>query len=121
MVHVAEADDGKLIGTRAFIVLFCARTYTNGALMGSTTTVIVRIPTRLKNRLNIPAAATARSRSWVAAHALEVYAEEQEWQVAEIRKGIDDLNAGRIVSHEKVSRGLRSWDKRRTLPPPSCT
>jgi RHH-type transcriptional regulator, rel operon repressor / antitoxin RelB len=89
--------------------------------MGSTTTVTVRIPTRLKNRLNKLADATARSRSWVAAHALELYVEEQEWQVAEIRKGIDDLNAGRVVSHEKVSRWLRSWGKRRKLPPPACT
>jgi RHH-type rel operon transcriptional repressor/antitoxin RelB len=95
--------------------------YTIGALMSSTTTVTVRIPTKLKNRLNKLADATARSRSWVAAHALEVYVEEQEWQVAEIRKGIDDLNAGRVVSHEKVSRWLRSWGKRRKLPPPSCT
>ena len=88
--------------------------------MSSTTTVTVRIPTRLKNRLNKLADATARSRSWVAAHELELYVEEQEWQVAEIRKGIEDLNAGRVVSHEKVSRWLRSWGKRRKLPPPSC-
>ncbi len=88
--------------------------------MSSTTTVTVRIPTKLKNRLNKLADATARSRSWVAAQALEVYVEEQEWQVASIRKGIEDARAGRVVSHEKVARWLRSWGTRRTLPPPSC-
>jgi predicted transcriptional regulator len=88
--------------------------------MGSTTTVTVRIPTRLKNRLNKLADATARSRSWIAAHALEVYVEDQEWQVAAIRRGIEDVRAGRVVSHEKVSRWLRSWGKRRKIAPPSC-
>jgi len=89
--------------------------------MSSTTTVTVRIPIKLKNRLNKLADATARSRSWVAAQALEVYVEEQEWQVASIRKGMEDAEAGRVVSHEKVSRWLRSWGTRRKLPPPSCT
>lgn len=88
--------------------------------MSSTTTVTVRIPTRLKNRLNKLADVTARSRSWIAAHALEVYVEDQEWQVAAIRRGIEDVRAGRVVSHEKVSRWLRSWGKRRKIAPPSC-
>jgi len=88
--------------------------------MGSTTTVTVRIPTRLKNRLNKLADATARSRSWVAAHALELYVEEQGWQVASIRKGIEDARAGWVVSHDKVARWLRSWGTRRKVAPPSC-
>jgi predicted transcriptional regulator len=68
--------------------------------MGNTTTVTVSVPAALKNRLDKLADATARSRSWLAAHALEVYVEDQEWQIATIRKGTKDVHAGRIVSHK---------------------
>ena len=88
--------------------------------MANTTTVTVRVPAALKDRLDRLANATARSRSWLAAHALEVYVKDQEWQLAAIRKGKKDVQVGRIVSHEKTARWLRSWGKKRELPPPSC-
>jgi predicted transcriptional regulator len=88
--------------------------------MGNTTTMTVRVPAALKNRLDKLADATDRSRSWLAAHALEVYVEDQEWQLATIQKGTKDVHAGRIVSHENAARWLRSWGKKRELPPPSC-
>jgi RHH-type rel operon transcriptional repressor/antitoxin RelB len=98
----------------------CANMYTRGSLVSSTTTVTVRIPANLKNRLNKLADATARTRSWLAAHALEVYVEDQEWQIAAIRKGRKDVSAGRVVPHKNVARWLRSWGKKRELSPPSC-
>jgi RHH-type rel operon transcriptional repressor/antitoxin RelB len=101
----------------AAFVLICVQEDTS---MGNTTTVTVRVPTGLKNRLDKLADATARSRSWLAAHALEVYVEDQEWQLATIRKGMKDVQAGRIVSHAKMSRWLRSWGKKHELLPPSC-
>jgi predicted transcriptional regulator len=88
--------------------------------MANTTTMTVRVPAALKNRLDRLADATSRSRSWLAAHALEVYVEDQEWQLATIRKGIKDTREGHVASHEKTSRWLRSWGKKRELPPPSC-
>jgi RHH-type transcriptional regulator, rel operon repressor / antitoxin RelB len=88
--------------------------------VGNTTTVTVRVPAALKNRLDKLADATARSRSWLAAHALQVYVEDQEWQLAIIREGVRDLKAGRTVSHEKAARWLHSWGKKRELPAPSC-
>lgn len=86
--------------------------------MAATTTVTVRIPDKLKKRLNKLADATDRSSSWLAAHALEVYVEDQEWQIATIRQGVKDVQEGRVVSHEKVTRWLRSWGKKRELPVP---
>jgi predicted transcriptional regulator len=88
--------------------------------MGNSATVTVRVPTALKNRLDKLADTTARSRSWLAAHALEVYVEDQEWQIATIRKGKNDVQAGRNVSHEDAARWRRSWGKKRELPAPSC-
>ncbi|HEY6464827.1 MAG TPA: CopG family ribbon-helix-helix protein [Candidatus Acidoferrales bacterium] len=88
--------------------------------MSATTTVTVRIPSRLKKRLGKLADATSRSRSSLAAHALEVYVEEEERHLAAIREGLKDVEDGRVVSHEKVSRWLRSWGKKREFPPPTC-
>ena len=88
--------------------------------MANTTTMTVRVPAALKTRLEKLAGATARSRSWLAARALEVYVEDQEWQLAAIRKGKKDVRDGRVASHEKAARWLRSWGKKRELPRPSC-
>jgi RHH-type transcriptional regulator, rel operon repressor / antitoxin RelB len=88
--------------------------------VANTTTMTVRVPATLKNRLDKLADATARSRSWLAAHALDVYVQDQEWQIATIRKGKKDANAGHLVPHDKAERWLRSWGKKRELPPPSC-
>jgi predicted transcriptional regulator len=40
-------------------------------------------------------------------------------KLAAIRKGKKDVQAGRIVSHKKTARWLRSWGKKRELSPPS--
>jgi predicted transcriptional regulator len=39
--------------------------------------------------------------------------------LAAIRKGKKDVQAGRVVSHEKTARWLRSWGNKRELLPPS--
>jgi predicted transcriptional regulator len=88
--------------------------------MPESTTVTIRIPKTLKTRLTRLASATERSSSWLAAHALQVYVQDQEWQIATIRKGKKDLQEGRTVSHEKVDRWLRSWGTKREEPAPSC-
>src|SRR5258708_30720096 len=88
--------------------------------MGNTPTVTVRVAAALKNRLDKLADATARSRSWLAAHALEGYVEDQERQLAIIRKGKKDVQADRVISHEKTARWLRSWGKNHEWPGPAC-
>jgi predicted transcriptional regulator len=35
--------------------------------------------------------------------------EFEEWQLAEIRAGIEELDRGEWVSHEDVSKWMRSW------------
>ena len=37
--------------------------------------------------------------------------EAEDWQITEINAGLKDLGTGDIVSHKKVSKWLRSWDK----------
>lgn len=88
--------------------------------MGQTSTFTVRVPADLRKRLDDLAKAADRSRSWLTADALRKYVDEQQWQLAEIEEGLHDADAGRVVSNEKVDRWLKSWGKKRRVPPPSC-
>ena len=88
--------------------------------MATTSTITIRVPTELKRRLDQLATAADRSRSWLATDALRHYVEDQQWQLAEIEAGVRDAEAGRIVSHEKVERWLKSWGGKRKVRPPRC-
>jgi len=55
----------------------------------------------------------ARSgRSRLAAEASARYVEVEEWQLDEIGAGMADLDKGHSVTHEKVTRWLKSWGTR---------
>ena len=56
--------------------------------MTESTTLTVRLDKSVKKRLEAAAARVRRSKSFVAAEAIEEYLAIQEWQVAAIKKGI---------------------------------
>jgi RHH-type transcriptional regulator, rel operon repressor / antitoxin RelB len=85
-----------------------------------TATLTIRVPSKLRKRLEGLAKSTARNRSRLAVEALETYVDEQEEQLAKIDQGIRDADAGRVVSHDKVKRYLQSWGRKRKLLPPRC-
>lgn len=72
-------------------------------------TLSVRLNARVKRRLEDLAVQSKRSESFLAAKAIAAYIEIDEWQRLEVAKGIDDLDAGRIVSHEEIVRELDKW------------
>ncbi len=61
------------------------------------------------SRLEKLAQATARSKSWHLQQAVEAYLNHQAWQIGEIKKGLEDLESGRLVDHESVGDWLKSW------------
>ena len=85
-----------------------------------TATLTVRVPLKLKKRLEGLAKSTASNRSRLALEALQTYVDDQESQLARIDQGIRDAGAGRVVSHQEVKRYLQSWGTKRKLPPPAC-
>jgi predicted transcriptional regulator len=91
-----------------------------GLTHGGTAILAVRVPTKLKNRLEGLARSMASNRSRLAIEALESYVDEQESQLARIEQGIRDADAGRVAPHEAVKRYLQSWGRKRKLPPPVC-
>ena len=84
----------------------------------SSTTVSVRINPAIKRRLEKLAKSTGRSRSFLAAEAINEYLDLNEWQVAGIQKAMLSLDRGEGVVHERVKEWVKSWGskKERTTP-----
>ena len=89
----------------------------------SSTTVSVRINPAVKKRLEKLAKSTGRSRSFLAAEAINEYLDLNEWQVAGIQKAMISLDRGEGVVHERVKEWVSSWDskKERAAPKRSGT
>lgn len=77
-----------------------------------TETLSIRIDSATKRRLDALSKRARRSKSFLAAEAITAFVESEEWQLGEIQAGIAELDGGKGVSHEKVSKWLRSWGKR---------
>ena len=76
-----------------------------------TETLSVRIDSQTKKRLEALAKRSKRSKSFLAAEAITAFVDTEEWQLGEIHNGIQDLESGESVDHEKVSKWLKSWGK----------
>jgi predicted transcriptional regulator len=72
-----------------------------------------RVKPALKRKLDKVAAALDRPRSWVLTQALESYLEQQSWQVAEIRQGLAEADAGEFASDEEVKAVFEKWRERK--------
>lgn len=70
--------------------------------MAETTTITIRIPVELRDRLDRLAQVTKRSRSYLAAEALAEFVADELAVVDDVLEGLADIEAGRFVSHEQV-------------------
>ena len=76
------------------------------------TTFTVRIEPDVKKRLAKLAKSTGRSRSFLAAEALNEYLDVNEWQVAGVKRAITSLDRGEGVSHNEIRGWINSWDRK---------
>ena len=84
----------------------------------SSTTVSVRINLTAKKRLEKLAKSTGRSRSFLAAEAINGYLDLNEWQVTGIQKAVSSLDRGEGVPHERVREWVDSWNGKKERPSP---
>ena len=84
----------------------------------SSTTVSIRIDPVSKKRLEKLAKSTGRSRSFLAAEAINEYLDLNEWQVAGIQKAIVSLDRGEGIAHERVEEWVGSWGSKKERPVP---
>jgi predicted transcriptional regulator len=82
------------------------------------TTFTVRVNLAAKKRLERLAKSTGRSRSFLAAEAINEYLEVNEWQVAGIKRAIASLDRGEGTPHARVKEWVESWGERRERPIP---
>lgn len=74
-----------------------------------TTTMTIRLEDEIKDRLDVLAQATQRSKSYLAAEAIRVYVESNEWQVGEIRAALREADAGDFAPEGDVADLARKW------------
>ena len=73
------------------------------------TTMTVRLEDDVKDRLDVLADATQRSKSFLAAEAIRAYVENNEWQVGEILAALKEANAGDFASDKDVAALAKKW------------
>ena len=98
-------------------VSICVVMYTESH-KSMTETLSVRIESETKKRLEALAQRSKRSKSFLAAEAIAAYLESEEWQLAEIHAGLNELDRDDVIAHERVSQWLRSWGKKSERKPP---
>lgn len=75
------------------------------------TTMSIRLEDEVKDRLDVLAQATQRSKSYLAAEAIRVYIESNEWQIGEIEAALKEADAGDFASDKDVAALARKWTK----------
>ena len=71
----------------------------------------IRTDSETKKRLDALSKRSKRAKSFLAAEAIAGYVDSEEWQLAELHAGIAELESGLEVSHERVSKWMKSWGK----------
>ncbi len=84
----------------------------NVLIMSESSVLTLRLEAKLKNKLDRLSKSMNRSRSFVAAQAIEEYVSVNEWQISEIKKGLAEADAGDFASEEEVQRVLKKWTNR---------
>jgi predicted transcriptional regulator len=66
----------------------------------------IRLPAETLRRLDAVAAATQRSRSFIANEALEAWIARESELIEDLRIGLEEARAGKVIPHERVMRDL---------------
>lgn len=69
----------------------------------------MRLPDELSDQLDTLAAATGRTKSFLAGQAIRDYIERESWQIFEITQAISEADTGDFVSDEEVNAISAKW------------
>ena len=70
--------------------------------MAASTTMTIRVSPDLKEKLGRLAQTTRRTRSWIAAEAVEAYVDNELEIIEGIQRGLADMTAGRVIPHDEA-------------------
>jgi len=71
----------------------------------------MRLPDELTDQLDVLAAATGRTKSFLAGQAIRDFIERESWQIAEITQAITEADKGEFASDEEVNAISAKWQK----------
>lgn len=74
------------------------------------TTITIRLEEDVKLRLDKLADSTHRSRSFLAAEAIQTFVEINEWQIGEIQAAIGEADGGEFASESEVATLAEKWN-----------
>jgi RHH-type rel operon transcriptional repressor/antitoxin RelB len=80
--------------------------------MPESAVLTLRLDAKLKKQLDRLSKSMSRSRSFVAAQAIQEYVSVNEWQIAEIKKGLAEADAGDFATDEEVQQMMKKWTRR---------
>ncbi len=75
--------------------------------MPPSTTMTIRVHPDVKDKLDRIAAETQRSKSFLAGEAVAAYVDRELEIIESIKRGIDDADAARVISHEQAVSDMR--------------
>jgi RHH-type transcriptional regulator, rel operon repressor / antitoxin RelB len=84
----------------------------NVYIMSDSAVLTLRLDAKLKNRLDRLSKSMNRSRSFVAAQAIQEYVSVNEWQINEIKKGLAEADAGDFATDEEMQQTIRRLTRR---------
>ena len=76
--------------------------------MPASTTMTIRITPEVKDKLGRLAQGTRRSRSFLASEAVEAYVSRELEIIDGVQRGLADVAAGRVVSHDAAMQELQA-------------
>ena len=71
-------------------------------------TITVRLDPETRAQLEKITELREKPRAWIIKEAVAQYLEREAWYLAEVQKGIDDMEAGRVISHEEMGARLKA-------------
>jgi len=83
--------------------------------MEQTSTMTIRLPETIKNKLEDLAQATDRSKAYLAAKAIEEFVATQEWQIQAIQAAVKEADSphARFIEHDVVVNEMQARIARR--------
>jgi predicted transcriptional regulator len=76
-------------------------------------TVSFRLESDKVSALDELAGSLDRDRTYLLAEAVQAYLDTQQWQIEQIRAGIAEADAGKVLDHRKVKAMAARWRRRK--------
>ena len=84
----------------------------NVYIMTESSVLTLRLDAKLKNQLDRLSKSMNRSRSFVAAQAIQEFVSVNEWQIGEIKKAIVEADQGDFASDKEMQQTIRRLTRR---------